>query len=50
MIFTTKINFSDIKNQVDAAEHLQEAGKNDDARRIMRNLANDILAEIEAKE
>lgn len=40
------INFTPIKRMIDAAEALQEAGKDNDARRVLVQLANDIINKV----
>lgn len=42
----TKLNFVIIKNQVEAAEHLQMAGKDEAAQEVMRTLAKEILNKL----
>lgn len=41
-----KINFSEIKARVSAAESLQESNQDDDCKRILRQLAEDILNRV----
>lgn len=45
-MLTTRIEIHAIRRQVDAAEALQDAGKDSDARRILIQLANDIKRNI----
>lgn len=42
-IYTTKINFEKIREQVNAAESLQIAGKDDLSKEVIEGLAKDIL-------
>lgn len=41
-----KVDIASIKNQVEAAEHMQDAWKFDDAKLILINLAKDILSKL----
>jgi hypothetical protein len=41
-----KINFTQIRNRVEAAAALQEAGKDDAAKAVIRKLAADILDRV----
>lgn len=41
------INFNVIRSMVEAAEALQEAGKDNEARRILIQLANDLINKVE---
>jgi hypothetical protein len=41
-----KINFAQVRNRVDAAAALQEAGEETVARAVMRKLATDILKKL----
>lgn len=41
-----KINFCEIRNRVQAAETLQEAGQDDDAKLILVKLAEDIKVKL----
>ena len=41
-----KINFTQIRNRVEAAAALQEAGQEADARSVIRKLATDILERV----
>lgn len=43
----TVINIEDIKSVVTAAQNLQDAGKGDDAKRVLVDLANEIKKELE---
>ena len=40
---TITFNFTKIRQIVDAASNLQEAGKDDDCERILKDLAKEIL-------
>lgn len=42
MINNIGYNFTNIRNIVEAAESLQEAGKDDDVKKILNDLADDI--------
>ena len=41
-----KINFTQIRRRVEAAEALQESGEESEARAVIRKLATDILAKV----
>jgi hypothetical protein len=41
-----KINFTQVRNRVAAAEALQEAGEEAEARAVIRKLASDILEKV----
>lgn len=43
MIHNQGYNFANIQDRIQAAENLQRAGMNDDARKIMEDLAREIL-------
>ena len=49
MIRYNGYNFTNIRNIVDAAENLHEAGKDDDCNKVLIDLANEILIEKEEK-
>lgn len=48
MLMEKKVNFPDIFNQVEAAEHLQDAGKLEEAVKILVELGKE-LTELEEK-
>lgn len=43
MLSELTIKFEDIRARVDAASFMQDAGKNEDCKRILLELADDIL-------
>lgn len=45
-MFTKKIKVEEIRNRLNAIDHLQEASQDDDAVCLLRKLANDILDEV----
>lgn len=49
MIHNTGFNFSNIRNCVSAAESLQDAGKDDDARKILNDLGNELTKKDDKK-
>lgn len=48
-MFTTKINFQDIDNRVQAAWKLQDGNKDDESKMVLLSLAKDILKVLDTK-
>lgn len=49
-IMKNSINFTNIRKIVDAADNLQQAGRDDDCKKIMRDLSRSIERELEETE
>ncbi len=48
-MITARIQINGIRKQVDAAEAMQEADKTDDAKRILLQLAREIIDKLDSK-
>ena len=45
-MFKSVINISDLKSVINAIDNLQECGKDDDAKRLLVDMANQILESV----